>query len=279
MRILAAWCLLATLLLSNTSADAQFITSLSRYHKNDTKANKTKLALHKRIYLGYGQQWMNNPYTFRYRDTMYTSEQNFIDRIGGQEIDTTIQTSARLTKALNGYLGVSVPISMVSAKSMVCLDIEANVLMGELTYDTVTVPLGYKLMPIAEPMPFMMVSGPISVNFKYGGDATLSKDNRTMLSAGAGIAASYITVDDGLGAEAVIAGVPFVKAEIGFFAGLAFKLRGTAYMGRFEMLNSEAEQVSRATGIISGKYEGNFGYNLSLIVMPLSFTWDDRLIR
>lgn len=280
MRNKAAWYFLAVFLLSYLPSDAQMLSGLNRYSKTDRKDNKMKMQLHKRLYLGvYGWHFMNNPIEVRVRDTMYANNDAQRDRIGGKEIDTTFRTSARLTKSLSGFLGVSVPIAMPTEKSMFCLDIEANVLMGELTYDTVTIPLTYKELYQSESMPFMMTSAPISFNYKYGGDASLSRDHRTLLSAGAGIATSYITIDDGTGAEALIKAVPFVKAELGFVFGVAFKVRGTAYMGNYNMIDYQSPALSSATGVISRQYAGQLGYNVSVIIMPLAFTWDKPLIR
>lgn len=280
MRNKAAWCLLAVMLLSYVPSEAQFISSLSRYRKHDRKENKMKLQLHKRIYLGvYGWHFMDNPISMRVRDTAYADQDAFADKIGGKEVDTSFNTSARLVNSLSGYLGVSVPVAMPTDKSMFCLDIEANVLMGELQHDTVTIPLTYKDLHIEKNMPFMMASAPISFNYKYGGDASLSKDNKTLLSAGAGIATSYITIDDGTGAEALINAVPFIKAEVGFVLGVAVKLRGTAYLGNYNLIDYESPNLSTATGVIARQYSGPLGYNVSVIIMPLSFTWDKALVR
>lgn len=280
MRNKAAWYLLAVFLLSYLPGEAQFISGLNRYRNNERKEKKFDMALHKRIYLGvYGWHFMSNPLTMRVRDSIYLTQDDFTNKVGAKEIDTTFTTTARLTKSLSGYLGVSVPLAMPSDKSMFCLDIEANVLMGELTHDTITIPLTYKDLAIKESMPFMSISGPVSFNYKYGGDASLSKDHRTLLSAGAGIATSYITIDDGTGSEAIIQAVPFVKAEVGFILGVAIKVRGTAYMGNYNLIDYSSPEISKATGIISRNYSGQMGYNLSVIVMPLSLTWDKPLIR
>lgn len=280
MRNKAAWCLLAVFLLSYLPSEAQFISGLNRYRNNERKEKRFDMQLHKRIYLGvYGWHFMSNPLTMRVRDTVYASQDHFKDKIGAKEKDTTFTTTARLTKSLSGYLGVSVPLAMPTDKSMFCLDIEANVLMGELTHDTVTIPLTYKDLTIKESMPFMSISGPVSFNYKYGGDASLSKDHRTLLSAGAGIATSYITIDDGTGSEAIIQAIPFVKAEIGFILGVAIKVRGTAYMGNYSLIDYSSPEISKATGILSRNYSGQMGYNLSVIIMPLSLTWDKPLVR
>ena len=280
MRNQAAWCLLAVFLLSYLPADAQVLTGLNRYRKNERKERKYDLALHKRLYLGvYGWQFMSNPMSIRVRDTRYFDQLDFDTKMYGYEIDTSFTIEAKLTKSLTGYLGVSVPLAMPNNKSMFCLDIEANVLAGALTYDTVRVPLYYKDLVLAETIPFMMASAPVSFNFKYGGDASLSKDHRTLLSAGAGIATSYITIDDGTSAEALIRAVPFIKAEVGFVAGVAIKLRGTAYLGNYNLIDYTSPEATTATGIIQRKFSGPLGYNLSVIVMPLSLTWERAYVR
>lgn len=280
MRNKAAWYLLALLLVAYLPSEAQFVSSLNRFKKTDRKDNKLSMQLHKRLYLGvYGWHFMNNPISLRLRDTMYANADAFKDKIGGKELDTTFSATARLRKSLTGYLGVSVPVAMLNNKSMFCLDIEANALMGELFYDTINIPLKYKTLAVTETMPFMMISGPVSFNYKWGGDASLSKDHRTLLSAGAGIATSYITIDDKSQSEALIKAIPFVKAEIGFVFGVAFKLRGTAYMGNYSLIDYKSPELSKATGIIERQYAGQMGYNLSVIIMPLALVWEKPSIR
>jgi hypothetical protein len=280
MRNKAAWCLLAVFLLSYLPGKAQFMSGLNRYRKNETKEKKFDMALHKRIYLGvYGWHFMSNPMTMRVRDSVYYDGYDFRDKKNGKELDTTFTTQARITKSLSGYLGVSVPLAMPNNKSMFCLDIEANILTGAITYDTVILPLGHRDLQISETIPFMMASLPVSFNYKFGGDATLSKDNRTLLSAGAGIATSYITVDDNTNAEALIRAVPFVKAEVGFVFGFAFKVRGTAYLGNYDMIDYKSPEISTGVGLLSRQYSGQLGYNLSVIIMPMAFAWDKPLIR
>ena len=280
MRNKAAWFLLAVFLLSYLPSDAQFLSTLNRYGKTEKKEKRFDMKLHKRLYLGvYGWHFMNNPMNIRVRDIKYYDEQDFNTKMYGNEIDTSFTIGARLTKSLSGYLGVSVPLAMPNNKSMFCLDIEANILTGALSYDTVRVPLVYKDLLLAETIPFMMASLPVSFNYKFGGDASLSKDHRTLLSAGAGIATSYITIDDGTGSEALIKAVPFVKAEVGFVMGMAVKLRGTAYLGNYNMIDYSSPELTTATGIIQRQYSGQLGYNLSVILMPLSIGWDKPYVR
>lgn len=279
MRNRATWYLLAVLLLSYLPSDAQF-SSLGRYSKNTRKEKSFPLALHKRMYVGvYGWQFMSNPMTMRVRDTAYYDFYDFKDKVGGEVKDTTFTTDARITKSLSAYIGVSVPVAMPNEKSMFCIDIEANIMTGALTYDTVIVPLKYRDLKIAETIPFMMASLPISFNYKFGGDASLSRDHRTLLSAGAGVATTYMTIDDNTKAEALIKAVPFVKAEIGFVWGVGFKIRGTAYLGNYEMIDYRSPEISNAVGVLERQYSGQLGYNISVIIMPLAFTWDKPLVN
>lgn len=278
MRNKAAWFLLAVFLLSYLPSEAQF-SSLNRFPKTKNKERKYPLALHKRMYLGVGKQLMSNPMDIRVRDTFYSSFQGFKDKVGGVEKDTSFSLNARLSKSISGFLGVSVPVAMRGERSMFCLDIEANIITGALTYDTVVIPLGYTDLKMAETVPFMMGSLPISFNYKFGGDASLSKDHRTLLSAGAGVATSYIMIDDNTKGEALIKAVPFVKAEVGFVWGVGFKLRGTAYLGNYQLIDYQSKEASTAIGVLSRQYSGQLGYNISLILMPLAPTWDAPLVR
>ncbi len=278
MKQRVAWFLFAAFLIAYIPSEAQLTTSLNRYRKSD-KEKTTKLQLHKRVYLGvYGQHLMSNPLYLRIRDTTFFDSASYADRVSGMEVDTNIQTVARLKKSISGYIGVSVPVALIGEKSMISLDIEANLLMGELSYDSLAIK---KVIAdgidtfYQENMPFMMLSGPVSVNYKWGGDASLSKDHKAMLAVGAGVAASYITVDPLSGKQdAIIKAIPFVKAEIGFFLGVAWKIRGTAYLGQYDLIDIKSENLSSAAGVIEKRYSGPLGYNISLMAYPLSFLWD-----
>ncbi|MCB0700790.1 MAG: hypothetical protein H6551_06135 [Chitinophagales bacterium] len=282
MKNKVAWFLFAAFLLAYAPSKAQFSTTLNRYRKID-KEERMRVQLHKRLYLGgvYGTHIMSNPLYVRIRDTAYFHDTLAMKKQGGIEIDTFIQTTARLTKTMGGYLGVSLPLAMVTERSAITLDIEANILMGELSHDSIKINKIYKDSLYYEAMPFMMMSGPISVSYRYGGDASLSRDHRTMFSAGAGIAASYITIDTKSGGkqDPLIKAVPFIKAEVGFFFGVAWKLRGTAYLGQYEMVNTKTEAISTDAGFISKRFSGPLGYNVSLMVFPLSFNWDKRILK
>jgi hypothetical protein len=93
-----------------------------------------------------------------------------------------------------------------------------------------------------------------------------------MFAIGGGVlfggASSYLATQK----QAPVTAIPFVKIEAGYFAGIAFKLRGVAYFG-------DANFVDRPTGKIFGddvlttKTHSGYGYQLSLIIMPFAYGW------
>jgi len=123
---------------------------------------------------------------------------------------------------------------------------------------------------------------PVSLDYKYGSDATLNKSQRSCYTFGVGgyPAIVFTGVPEGINADGSIAVAgkgglvvqPFVKAEFGFFAGICWKLRAMYNFGTIKYLNmgnsdGSGEQIS---------LNGKSNLTLSLILMPFSWDWERK---
>lgn len=116
---------------------------------------------------------------------------------------------------------------------------------------------------------------PLGLDYKIGAEGAADQYLKTMFTLGAG-AALIVNMDGGTEFMNV-AGYPYVKAEVGYFAGIAMKLRlmyfigeHTWYEGSFAdddvagLPNNSAQYSVTSPGLLQ----------LSLVFMPWSRTWD-----
>lgn len=112
---------------------------------------------------------------------------------------------------------------------------------------------------------------PVGVDYKYGCDALKDKSRKFCASFGAGVYPSgSVTVFKDNGGFAFRAR-PYVRGEIGFFAGICFKVRGTYVLGKTNYINYEDSGVGYET---STTFKSTGTLALSLILMPFSWKWN-----
>jgi hypothetical protein len=247
---------LTVVLLAIGTADAQVARTASMFgdYSKKNKAKKgRKSTLLQRLTLGYGQHFVYNTVDINYRSSSVS--------------DTTFSTGITSTSPMSGFLSFTFPLARISERSAFTLDVGATYTAFNLQYDTVKMSDGIVL---TEQMPVSIISLPISFDFKTGGEATLDKANRLLFTGGIGIAPSYVMADNN--PEASIKALPFVKLEAGFFLGLAFKLRGMAYIGNTNYIDDQGTKAV-VPGIVSRKTSGGYGYSISLGIMPFSYKW------
>ena len=248
---------LAILILFAGTADAQMNRAGGMFgdysKKSKTKGKKGGSTLFQRLTIGYGQHFAYNTMDIEYRQ----------DGVR----DTSFNVALNSTAPMVGFLNFTFPLAKVSKKSAFTLDIGFSYTAFTLRYDSTTV---LDSMIVTEDLPVSIMSLPISFDFKTGGEATLSKENRLLFTAGIGVAPSYVMAD--INPEASIRALPFIKLEAGFFLGMAFKLRGMAYLGNARYINDEGAKAT-VPGITSRVSNGGYGYTISLGIMPFSYKW------
>lgn len=253
-------------LLSAHKADAQLYRLGKSPNYNVRKQEKGKYPLGQRIQLGYGVHFLYNKANFEYR----TIQNQFYYS----------STSIKATKSMVGSLDVYFPIAHFSERSCFAINAGINVIMNTLTHDTVV--LGPN-MTFQKDLKTMIVGVPISLDYKTGGDAAQSKRYGTMFTVGAGIQPMYIQSDGfkSEGSKSIDQDtkiLSFIKAEAGFRAGMAFKLRAMAYIGQLTLIDRQETIIKEGTestilGYRHTTSSGPLGYTIQLIIMPGSFGW------
>ena len=264
MKITKAFSLLIAVLFLGNAAFAQFAhTPGFTSNPNKVKGDKVQGAVLKRLSIGYGLHFTYNALTTTYQ---YSNS-----------LQTTFLTGMKSTKSSNLFISTFFNIARITPKSAVTLDLGFSYTGFTFKQDSVTLQ-SYNLdsgrfynVRFAEEFPVSIMSLPIGVDFRTGGEATLSKENRTSFALGAGIAPSYVTAETKDGGHIRV--IPFVKAEAGFFLGMEFKLRAMAFLGEANYIDNKLDGTADVVGVTSRKSEGPVGVSVSLAVMPFSVKW------
>lgn len=118
----------------------------------------------------------------------------------------------------------------------------------------------------------------IGVDYIYGGEATLNKGDKVTLRAGAGLMPYFAVGElaDGSQDYGKVGIKPYVKAELGFFAGVEWKLKGTAILGSRTIYNYSTGDYNLQDS--EYYYAMNFKirptYTIGIAVFPFSFGWE-----
>ncbi|HLO69653.1 MAG TPA: hypothetical protein VK167_02205 [Flavipsychrobacter sp.] len=253
-------------LLSANKADAQLYRLGKRPNYNVRKQEKGKYPFGQRIQLGYGMHFLYNKANFEYRT------------IQNQFYNST--TSIKSSQSMVGSLDVYFPVAHMREHSCFAINAGFNVIMNTLTHDTVV--LGPN-MTFQKDLKTMIVGLPISLDYKRGGDAAQSKRYGTMFTVGAGIQPMYIQSDGfkSEGSKSIDQDtkiLSFIKAEAGFRAGMAFKLRAMAYIGQLTLIDRQETIIKEGTestilGYRRTTSSGPLGYTVQLIIMPGALGW------
>ena len=213
-----------------------------------------------RIYVGVGKHFINGSAKLHYIGP---------DSSGTRQIDTNIDTKVRAKHSFVVYGGTFFPIALISDQSIIAFSVEFLGSYNDLTLDSVVFRPG-EIYKKSESI--VMLGVPLSIDFKTGGDVSLSKAQRGMFGIGGGVLAGGTSSYVDQTAQAPFKFIPFIKAEVGYFAGIAFKLRAVAYFG-------DANFIDRVTGNIYGNdqlfttVKSGYGFQVSLNILPFSYGW------
>ncbi len=200
-----------------------------------------------------------------------TADLHFMGFADSSYIDTAISATIKAKQSYAFYVGSYFPIALMSDKSMLVAEVELMASVSKLTYDSI--PIAAKTN-ISAPTDVYKIGIPISLEYRSGADVLLSKEARSMFTLSAGFNFCIINSDD-YDRVTPLRALPFVKAELGFFAGIGFKIRGVYYFGNSDYNYTVNYNVAHGTGdqLIS-KFRGSNGFNLTLVLMPFSVNWN-----
>lgn len=190
----------------------------------------------------------------------------------GNPIDTNFHIGVHSRHSFVLYGGTYFPFVLISDNSVLAFSVEFLGSYSDLTLDSVFFN-PKSLYKKSESI--IMLGIPISLDFKTGGDIPLNKTKRQMFTIGGGILVGGTNNFRSSEKQVPFVPIPFLKLEAGVFAGIALKLRATAYFG-------DANYIDRKTGNIFGndelytKTRSGYGYDISLIIMPFSPGWQSE---
>ncbi|PZF71718.1 hypothetical protein [Taibaiella soli] len=199
--------------------------------------------------------------TFQYKEHKFDSESLTVS-------DSTHSDKITSKGGFGATLGTYFPIAKIGTRGS--LAISTTFLFNAIAWE----PGGFSYSSNSQTGTTSTGSGtmemalPIGVDYKFGCDAIQDKSRRFCYSLGAGFYPSYtMTVYKGNNGTAGHL-LPYLKGEIGFFAGICFKARATYSFGNIKYVSYEESGGNTAINL-----SGKSGLTLSLIMMPMSWKW------
>lgn len=220
-------------------------------------------------------------YSFPFTTATFKQHSLVYDDYGDNNIDTTYSRDVKSKGGFGVTLGTYIPVVHLTEKSCINVDIDfmynllvwdANTInysgysntTGQYTYST-----NYTITAAT-----IQMGLPIGLSFKAGGEASQDRGDKLSLTLGTGVYPSLnaTVFEDYAGAKFKLQ--PYLKAELGFFAGVNFKVRAFYAFGKLEYINYE-DKFSGLTYAYNDEASltGKSSFLLSVMVMPLSFGW------
>lgn len=192
---------------------------------------------------------------------------------GSFDRDTSYKTTFSTSAAFGVTTGTYIPLKRLGRSSSLALGIDYMYNMmtwkskipgygGEIDFSGVTAQMAL----------------PIGLDFKFGADAITTKDRRFCGTLGVGAFPSYaVTALDnagGISIDPAFSFAPYVKAEVGIFAGICMKVRAVYAIGNVTYMDySESTTNAGVTSTSTSKFVGTSNLTVSLLIMPFSWMW------
>jgi len=197
--------------------------------------------------------------------------------------DNKFTKKIAMKSIFGGSVGINIPLSPLSDNSALCLtqDIVFYIFEGQNVNLQPSQNINIKMLEA------YFAGIPISIDYKVGADAAMDRQYKFMYGFGAGVNFNTtILVTDKDAAifansrDMSFNASPFIKAEIGYFLGIAFKLRATfTYFNKTcSYKEHEDNGVPNTVQQLKLNYSGQFysspEFAITFIIMPGSHVWD-----
>lgn len=214
----------------------------------------------KRLSIAVGKQYIPGEIKFQFN--------GFVDTVFR---DIKQEDNLKSKESYAVHVGSYFPITLVSDNSMLVLNIELYASVTKLSYDSIAVTARKNIMI---PYETYRAGMPVSIEYRIGGDVLLNKSSKTIIGIGGGLCPQIIKSDD-YNKQIPILITPFIKGELGFFAGLAFKVRAMYYWGTYHYgITEEYGLFDTPNNYTKAEFNGASGFSISLVAMPFSFLWN-----
>jgi hypothetical protein len=235
--------------------------ALAMFNTTDALAQKKMPGFLQRLHLGYSI--LQNSATLKTHQLVITD--NFMK-------DTSYSTDMKTSGSFGFTIGTYVPLKRLGLKSSLNLGVDYmyNMMLWKSKYKS------YDGLGNTVDMPFtggtLQMALPIGLDVKFGCDAVTEKSIRFCATLGAGAFSTYsLTVLDqvsNIGGKFSVA--PYVKAEVGVFAGICMKVRAVYAIGSLSYMDvTDKSDYGKA----SNQLNGTSNLTLSLLIMPFSWSW------
>lgn len=188
--------------------------------------------------------------------------------------DTSIVKNMGAAKGWGATSGTHFPIAVMGEKSILAIPVDAIVNLYVWNTGDIAINGGTYNYDVAT----MQIGVPVGIDYKTGGDAMLDKSNRISFTAGIGMHPNmYATAFGPWNGQAKFRVQPYLKAELGVFAGICFKVRALYTMSDVDLIKANEEQLyggwSAADESETIRVRSKPNLTLSLLVMPFSWDW------
>jgi hypothetical protein len=163
------------------------------------------------------------------------------------------------------------PLGKTSETTLIALTLGAEMLYIKFKFEDTRLNGGHKFTPEHN-----IVQGnvPIGLAYKSGTDAALRRNIKSGFSLGAG--AMFNSNFDLAGSFPTINIRPYCMAEMSFYTGFCWKIRGTGRLGKATLLHgSELIGINGSEDETTAKMETKSNFTLSLIFMDFSWDWEE----
>lgn len=187
--------------------------------------------------------------------------------------------SGNLERKVSGMVfGVSgehyYPLNKINDRSLIAFTLGTEMLYLKLKFDEIRINGGQRFTPEHN---ILITNIPLGLAYKSGTDAALKSNVKSGFSIGAGAMAN-INMDLGpAGGFPSFNLQPYCMAEMSFYTGFCWKIRGTAYLGQ-PILGQGAEEIGLANSDqdVTLKITAKPTVLLSLIMTDFSWDWDEE---
>lgn len=122
----------------------------------------------------------------------------------------------------------------------------------------------------------MQIGLPLCLDYKFGGEAVFNKSQKTSFTLGVGVTPiAYFNTFGDIGN--VKAGVrPFLRAEVGFFAGIGWRITGSVLAGNAKTMDIPSDAAGMKIMPANSRITINSSpiYSIGISFMPFSFDWE-----
>jgi hypothetical protein len=209
-------------------------------------------------------------YSFVSANADFESKNYFLSDLNpNTNIDTIYKGNIGTSAAFGFTFGTYFPLKRLGQKSKLCLGVDY--FYNAMTWGSLTQPFGN--FGITAQMGL-----PVGVDIKIGADAMTDKNIRFCTTFGAGVNPSYsITAwDYGIDLDPKFNVNPYVKAEVGIFAGICMKVRALYSIGSMTYIDytkSTRDESALSLTENGSKLIGKSNLTVSVLLMPFSFGW------